>query len=222
MKTNPLQLPFVTLPVQLAAQGWIAAETLAEPIAVNQALADARERLLELDGQAQLVMAAAEEAAARLKAEARDAVQREFDELRQQVRDDAIADAVQWLCKEAELESAIAARMTHRWRKLTARVLEELLGKSDQTELFLHHVERKVSSMLAGGRVQLHVALGVEGVTSKTFAHLTDVQVLPDESLTRGQAVLDNGLVRIHLDFPAHQSWLLEQLQGGVMEKRYA
>ncbi|PRP69728.1 hypothetical protein BUE93_13615 [Chromobacterium amazonense] len=211
---NPLNLAVATLPGPLPTGCVIRAAELE----TRRDLAGALERLhaaAREDAEALRLQAQAELEQARREAEAlREAAWQDAAAIRRQARDEAVDEAVQWLCCEQEMEQLIARELAQRWRTLTARVLEELLGQSDQNQLLLRRVERKVAELLPRGRVTLCVAPSALAVAARAWASAPEVKVMADSGLASGQARLDNGLVRIHLDEPAHQARVLQQLAG--------
>lgn len=211
---NPLNLVAQHLPGPLPAGAIVPAAELSR----RQAYAAERETLLaaacaEADAlrqQAADELEAARQQAAALRAAARG----KASHLRHQAREQAIAGAVQWLCAEHEIEQWIARELAQRWRHLTAQVLDEVLGPADQNARVLQRVERKVAELLPRGRLSLAVAPAALAEATRQWAATPAVSVVADPALAHGQACVDNGLVRIHLDTPAHQATLLEQLAG--------
>ncbi|POA99796.1 protein EsaK [Chromobacterium sinusclupearum] len=211
---NPLNLPVILLPGPMPAGTIVSAAELAarrDQAAALEALhAAAREDAEALRRQAQ-----AELEQARREAEAlREAARQDAAAIRHQARDEAVDEAVQWLCCEQEMEQLIARELAQRWRTLTARVLDEVLGQSDQNQLLLRRVERKVAELLPRGRVTLCVSPSALAAATRAWASAPEVKVMADPGLATGQARLDNGLVRVHLDEPAHQARVLQQLAG--------
>lgn len=211
---NPLNIVVQPLPGPLPVGAIVPAAELAQ----RQAHAGARETLLaaacaeadELRQQAAAELGAARQQAAQMLAAARDRAR----QLHAQAQEQAVAGAVQWLCAEQDLEQRIARELTHRWRHLTAQVLDEVLGAGEPNARVLQRVERKVAELLTRGRLTLAVAPSAMAEATRCWGATPQVSVEADPALAPGQARLDNGLVRIHLDAPAHQAALLEQLAG--------
>ncbi|WFO13411.1 hypothetical protein MAY82_03660 [Edwardsiella ictaluri] len=88
----------------------------------------------------------------------REQAQQEGERLARQKQEEAIADAVQWLCQEQDLEQYLANQLAQRWRQLTAQVIEELLGKQEQNALLIRKVHQLVVSRFAQGRLTLSVS----------------------------------------------------------------
>lgn len=211
---NPLQLPVRTLPGARPAGPHLPAATLRRHLDGADVVATAHAAATQLRLEAEAVLAQAQREAEAIHTQALHEAAEERTTLGQQARDQAVADSLQWLCEEQQLEQELARQLAQRWRSLTANVLEELLTKNDQTEMLLHRLQRKVAELLPQGRLALQVAPAELDATRRAFAAAAAVAVSADAALAAGQAVLDNGLVRIHLDLPAYQRWLLEQLAG--------
>lgn len=211
---NPLNILVRHLPGPLPAGAIVPAAELSR----RQAYAAERETLLAsacaeadvLRQQARDELAAARQQAAALRAAARG----KASHLRHEAREQALAGAVQWLCAEQDMEQYIARELTQRWRHITAHVLDEVLGSGDHNARVLQRVERKVAELLPRGRLTLSVAPAALAEATRCWAATPAVSVVADPALTHGQACIDNGLVRIHLDTPAHQASLLAQLAG--------
>ncbi|ANJ86768.1 hypothetical protein [Pandoraea oxalativorans] len=149
----------------------------------------------------------AREAAEQVLAAARE----QADALAQQAKAQAVEETVQWLCAEHRLAQRLAAELAHRWRGLTAQVLEEVLGQRDPNERVLRHVERRVAELLPQGRLTLAVAPEALGQATQAWAATPALSVVADAELAPGQARLENARLRLHLDAPAHQAALLAQ-----------
>ncbi|MGQ5524539.1 hypothetical protein ACUHMQ_14940 [Chitinimonas sp. PSY-7] len=222
MAMNPLQLTLHKIPGPRPLGPIIHANALAPQLAGAEVLAAAHAEADRLKQAAQAVLAQAHAEATRIREIAYSLAAEESAAMVQQACDKAVADTVEWICHEQVLEQRIARQLASRWRSLMAKVLGELLGKADQTELLLRRVEHKVQELLPDGRVSLHVAPSALVSTSTAFTDIPMVTVSPDEMLSPGQARLDNGLVRIHLDLPAQQQFLLEQLAGNTKQVAHA
>ncbi|PHV11500.1 hypothetical protein [Chitinimonas sp. BJB300] len=219
---NPLQLPLHKVLGPCPTGPIIRAATLAPRITGAEILSAAHTKAERLQHAAEAVLAQAQAEAARIRENAYSLAAEEGAVLAQQACDKAVADTVQWLCDEQALEQVIARQLVARWRPLMATVLGEMLDKVDQTELLLRRIERKVQELLPHGAVSLYVAPLAVASTRTTFMDTPTITVLPDETLAAGQARLDNGLVRIHLDLPAQQQFLLAQLRDNAKQVAHA
>nr|WP_241772414.1 type III secretion protein [Edwardsiella ictaluri] len=155
---NPLHLPFTTLPGALPSQGYLTAHSLHEREEMQCAIAAS---LHQAEEQACAIRAAADDLLAQARVQAqqiREQAQQEGERLARQKQEEAIADAVQWLCQEQDLEQYLANQLAQRWRQLTAQVIEELLGKQEQNALLIRKVHQLVVSRFAQGRLTLSVS----------------------------------------------------------------
>ena len=218
---NPLHISLHTLPGPIPETPIMRAtdlrlrQELAMALDELQRAAQANANALQHEAEAQLEHARHEAEALLATAH------HEAHTLRRQAYDKAIAEAVQCLCCEQDMEQLIARELTQRWRALTAQVLEELLGQFDQNELLLRRVERKVAELLPKGSLLLSVAPCALASATRMWADTPEVSVTADATLASGEAWLDNGLVRLHLDTPTHQARLLEQLAGSSLSVRH-
>ncbi|WCF12628.1 hypothetical protein N4G58_18490 [Edwardsiella piscicida] len=140
----------------------------------------------------------------------------------QQKQEEAIAAAVQWLCHEQELEQHLADQLAQRWRQLTAQAIEELLGKQDQNALLIRRINQLVIHRFAQGRLTLSVPPSAMTHAQAAWADSPRIAVTADPTLQEGQARLDDGLLRIHLDSQAQQSRLLQLLRDSACGRQYA
>lgn len=211
MSPNPLGIPVLTLPGPLPPATVIAAADL-----------DSRSDAAKLREQAVAELEQARQEADALREAVLREAEREIEQLKRQARDTAVANAVQWLCQEQEMEQLIASQLTMRWRGLTARVLDKLLGKSDQNEFLLRRVEREVEELLPHGRLTLCVEPAALMTATQAYTGTPEITVVADAELVPGQARLDNGLVHIYLDERAYRTRLLQQLAGQTERMVYA
>lgn len=207
---NPLNLVIGTLPGPCPRER-LTQDLLAEREQTRQRLdeilAQGHEAAAALRAEGEVCLGQAREEAARLL----DAARSEAKALAQAARASAAEEAVQWLCGEQEMEQLIAREVSQRWRHLTAQALEELLGQQDQNALLLRRIERRVTELLPGGRVTLLLPPAAMGAASASWGEVNEVTLQADPDLSEGQAILDNGLVRIHLDNPVQQASVLER-----------
>lgn len=211
---NPLNLDIRRLPGWLPAGDVIASAELDARLRLDDTLAGLQAETRALRDAARAELEQARRDGETLRAALRRQAEAECERLRQAARGEAVAEAVEWLCAEQALERRIADTVSARWRRLTAKALEELLGSIDQNELMLRRVERRVAEWMPKGALTLLVP--PEGLerARQHYAALPSVRVRAAAELGPGQARLENELLRIHLDGPAHQAWLLRQLAG--------
>ncbi|MBV8047534.1 MAG: hypothetical protein JO171_10285 [Paludibacterium sp.] len=209
---NPLQLAFRSVPFAWPQGGWLPASALADPLALASALEAAQASLRDLHAEASVMRREMAREADASRAALLAQAHAECDAIRQQAHHEAVAAAVEWTVQEAELERALARSLMQRWRPLLARVLRALLGESDLAAVLQGRLERQVLELLPAGRVRLWVPASQRPSVTALFAHLPAVSVEADAALTEGQAILDNGLVKVWLDWPDYRDRLLRQL----------
>ncbi|MFM0515626.1 hypothetical protein, partial [Paraburkholderia sp. RL17-373-BIF-A] len=171
-----------------------------------------RVEIAKLRAQAEAELKQAKQDATAMRAAALEAAEHDIAVLRQQAYDHAVADAVQWICREQHIEKSIAAQLTMRWRKVMAEILEGLLGKTENTELLLRRVEREVGERLPHGRLTLYVEPAAVAAATRNFLEVPAILVVADAELSNGQARLDNGLVCVYFDERRYQAKLLQEL----------
>ncbi|MFM5540447.1 protein EsaK [Aeromonas veronii] len=186
-----------------------------------------RKRLAEIIDQSEVdaaaLLAMCEVCLVQAKKEAADILDTAREEARLQVqaaRESAAEEAVQWLCSEQEIERLIAAELCQRWRHITAHALEELLGDQDQNSLLLRRIEHKVAELLPKGSVKLYLSPDAMVEAIKTWGEVPEFTLHANETLSKGQAILDNGLVRIHLDNAIKQSDILRRFRGSSIKQQ--
>lgn len=207
---NPLNLAIGTLPGPCPWER-LTRDLLAEREQTRQRLAEilehGHEEAAALRAEGEACLSQAREEAAHLL----EAARIEAKELAQAAWASATEEAVQWLCGELEMEQLIARELSQRWRHLTAQALEELLGQQDQNALLLRRIERRVTELLPSGRVTLLLPPSSMAAATESWRDVTEVTLQAELTLNEGQAILDNGLVRIHLDNRVHQASVLER-----------
>ncbi|TDR76590.1 type III secretion protein [Paludibacterium purpuratum] len=221
MIANPLQLTFIRLPLSCPQAEPLRAQALRAPLALADELAAAEAELTALRAEADAMRAEAEQQVEAIREAAVAAAYAECEVIRRQAREDAVADAVAWMVSEAELEAEVARQLMQRWRPMLADVLAALLGQAEQNEQYLSQLARWVLERLPQGRFRLSVSVAQHAAVVAAFAHLAEVSVEADADLACGQAVLDNGLVRVRLDWPAHRDRLLRQLAGECEDAKH-
>ncbi|EAA3660112.1 type III secretion protein [Salmonella enterica] len=208
---NPLNLVIRTLPGP-CPQERLTRDLQAEREQIHQRLAEildqGREEASALRSEGEACLAQAKEEASRLI----EAAKIEAKELVLKARVSAAEEAVQWLYDELEMEQRIANELSQRWRNLIAQSLDELLGQQDQNALLLRRIEKRVTELLPSGRVTLILPPTAMASAIDRWKDITEVTLQVDSTLSEAQAILDNGLVRIHLDNFAQQASLFELL----------
>lgn len=209
---NPLRISVSILAGTLPLAPVIAADDLTRHYDVTDSLAIARQEIEQLAAAANTELQQARTDAEVLRTQALNLAEAEVAKIKSDARETAIVQATEWLFREAEMEQVIARQLESRWRSVIAQVLGELMVEEDQREYLIRFVKRRVDDLFPRGRVTLWVPPSALSVAAHAFGDSQEVSVLSDEELKEGHARLDNGLVRIHLDWPAHQMSVLDQL----------
>lgn len=208
---NPLNLSIDTLPGPLTRLEKLSIDSLAERETLRhtleQILAQGRVEAARLKAEGECCLTQAKEEARCIIDEANIAAIR----IAQETRTSAVDEAVQWLCAEQEMERKIAREVGQRWRHLTAQALGELLGQQDQNELLLRRIERRVTEQFPAGRLRLHLSPGAMTAAGEHWRNVASVELIAEPTFGEGCAILDNGLVRIHLDTTEQQARVLAQ-----------
>lgn len=217
---NPLNLPWQTIAADVPAESIISAAQLNAMRQQQAATTSLEEKIqqayAQLDVDIQQRTSQAEEQIAQMKAAAEvDIAQHKAAQC-----DQAVREAVRWLCDEQQLEQMIARELNQRWCTYTANALESLFQQSDQTALLLQRIEQEVNDVMFNERVTLSTAAAEYPALAEAWRDVDFITVKRDPQLVPGQAILDNGLVRIHLDLPGQQSEILSQLRAVVDEKK--
>lgn len=217
MMTNPLMLRWESLPLPCPPQGVLRASELASMRSLARAIDMAQQQLTALQMEVERLQHEAEVRQQRWQQQAVARIRAECAALRQAARDTAVAETVQWMQAEMTLEQQVARQMMVRWRPILAAGLQELLGKQDQVSWLLQQLEQQIPSLLSRDRLSLSVSPDQADQIRDALADQPQIKVEADVGLQPGQAVLDNGLVRVTLDVPAQLAWLLQELAGGDM-----
>lgn len=209
---NPLNFPVLVLPGSLPATSLLTREELEKRKALK---ANAEAAFSSIEEEAAAIRADAEALLQQTREEVQlilDNAREEANNLKCRAREEAVVEAVQWLCDEQMLERRIAQELQHRWRHLTAQCLKELLEEYDQNGMLLYRLEARIQDMLLDGRISLSLPPSALHQASILWKDCKEIELKTDVALQEGQACIDNGLIRIHLDLPAQQSLLFTQL----------
>lgn len=218
---NPLRLDFFTLPGKLPAHVHVTADVLAQRQACADLVAQAHDDAERIQADAAALLDRAKQDAEAIRYHAHQRATQDIESLRHEAQQSAAADAVQWLCAEQDLEQAIARDVSRRWRHLTARALQEIIGTHDQTELLIRRVERKVDALLSRGQITVYVPPTALAAATRRIAQMAHVSVMADEQLAEGQARLENHLLHVHIDLAVLQNELLTQLAGETWKQAH-
>ncbi len=219
---NPLMLHWESVPLPCPAQGVLRASELASVRSLVRAIDMAQQQLTDLQQAVEQLQHEAEVRQQRWQQQAVARVRAECAALRQEARDAAVAETVHWMQAEMALEQQVARQLLARWRPTLAAGLHALLGQQDQVNWLLQQLDQQMPALLAQGRLLLSVSPEQVDQIRCALAGEPLLRVAADVSLQPGQAVLDNGLVRVTLDVPAQLTWLLQQLAGCDEEGRHA
>ena len=220
--SNPLQLPLQKLYGTFSGEIYMQAADLAalqdhtdSQVCIENILTEAIELLKQ---EAASTLEITERKVLQMQEEAQLSIQSQIEHSRIA----AVNDAVKWMCDELQLEKEIAKELNRRWHTFTAQILKEVFEQADLDQLMLRRIENRVTELLASGRITLSVPSSLFNETKNQWANFTDVNVISDSTLNNGQAILDNGLVRIHLDVPSQLEHLIKQLQATAEGRQYA
>lgn len=217
---NPLQLNVQTLPGLMPAAGIMKYDELAERERINeninvllcQANADAARIRQEADN----ILCDAHSKAEKLMIK----TQEETESLQQKAKEQAVSEAIVWLCDVNEIERSLIDELEGRWCCVLAEVLEALLGQQNQNELLLNEIQRKMKTHYFEGQLIVTLPPGVRDLSAKLWGENNSVTLREDPLLREGQATIENDLVKIRLDLPEQQNQILAALKADPHRKK--
>lgn len=211
MKTKPIALVRIQGAVSQGAV--IAAEELAHHMSTSNVLLQAKREAEALRLQAKNTLAEAKKQSAHIRQQARLQGQQEAEEFVEEARTKAVSDTIRWLVAEDDMEQVIANRLEKRIRSIAVQALLEFARKQEPVELLVQRLTHKIPEILqAEQKLQLRVHPWNLSIVQGAFYDELQVRISTDDTLSSGQAVLENDLMMIMIDLDAHLNVLVERL----------
>ncbi|QGY32129.1 hypothetical protein [Pantoea cypripedii] len=186
--------------------------------------------------EAQDIIQQAHEQAARIKQEADDLlcrIQQQRDEACEAAREEglvqlkeeeanwrqqAVAETVQWLLDEHELECNVIRRLEPRLRSMMTQVFKQFYQQQDGSRLLMDRLRSAIDSLLTEDSATLHVCPAQWDTLQHAFAAWPGLKVKSNPELTIGQATLSSPMVTLQLDLEEQLNAMLSCLNKDETE----
>lgn len=150
----------------------------------------------------------------RIREQARQAGLSEAKEEIDRLRADTIAQTVEWLIEEDELECNVAKSLDLRLCALVTRALASWFSERNLVEDVMQRVRLSLEKMPDEDLATLYVPPEVNDAVREQLGTMPRVRIQTDASLTPGQARLESRLALIRFDLDAHHQLILERLSS--------
>ncbi|OHX19158.1 type III secretion system stator protein SctL [Chromobacterium sphagni] len=209
---TPLLLPITKLPGSAPLGPIIPASDLADYVQAGEIIARAQ-------AQAKQIHDAAESEAERLHElceqvleaawqNGLEKIAREVPGIRQQ----AVADAVEWLLDGRDLEHRIIERLEGRLRGILVDVFAECYGQQSEPQLLASLLRDRIGQLGDGVEGILYVCPEQHDEIRQTLGFCSRLRIEPDTSVVSGKALLQTPLVILSLDLDEQFNWAMNRL----------
>jgi hypothetical protein len=190
----------------------IPAATLAGHVDAASIVARAQAHAARLLDDARAALADAEHSAHRLREDAQRQGRADAAAELALARHALIAETVEWLVDEADLEAQIAARLDARLRDLIASVVEPYLRGRDAIEPLLEQVRAALAAGQGSAPLVLRVGTAHAERVRAAVQEVPRVRVAVDAALRATEARLESPHAIVHVDPGQHLDLLLSRL----------
>ena len=204
--------PILYLPAPSPLDVVIGAEELRQYHSAQHIVASATERSASILAELEQKIATARDDVTSLREQARqagvDEAKHELEKLRQQT----IADAVEWLIAEDQLECHIANGLDEWLRGLLTQAMASWLDERNVVDDVMRRVRQSLESMADRELASIYVPAGTEATVLEALSAMPRVRICTDPMLTAGQARLESRMMLIRFDLCAHRQLILDRL----------
>ncbi|HEK1310988.1 TPA: hypothetical protein SMQ86_006095 [Pseudomonas aeruginosa] len=205
-------IPITYLPGPAPLETIVSAEALALHYNAQRIVDNANEKSAHILAELERKMAETRCEIRRIREQARQAGLSEAQEELDKLRADTIAQSVEWLVAEDELEYQIAKDLDAQLRALLAQALAAWLEERNAVDDVMQRVRQRLEKMADDELATLYVAPSVEEAARERFSATPRVRVKVDAALSEGQARLESRLTIIRFDLEGHCELILERL----------
>lgn len=132
---------------------------------------------------------------------------REIEHEALQIRQQIVADTIEWVVAEYEMERYIIERLEGRLRGIMVQVFEEFYGQQQGSGLLITRLREAMDQLVDDEKGILRVSHRQFDELSRAFVAYPQLRLESDQQLATGKAILTTPMVYLHLD-------LNEQLQS--------
>ncbi|MGC0154947.1 type III secretion system stator protein SctL [Chromobacterium vaccinii] len=207
-----LSFPIAKLPGNATFGPIIPADDLASYInggeIVAQAQAQAKQILEAAEREAEQLHELCEQALEAAWQNGLEKVARETPALRQQ----AVADTVEWLLDQRDLEQAIIERLEGRLLGILVSVFEECYGRQSESRLLASLLRDRIGLLPGGEEGTLHVCPEQHEELRQALISCSWLRIEADADIASGKALLQTPLVILSLDLDEQFNWAISRL----------
>lgn len=205
-------IPILYLPGPPPLDVIIPADDLVHYYTAQQIVANAKDQAASILAELEEHIAAARDDVQNIREQARlagmDQAKQQLDRLREQ----AIADAVEWLVAEDQLECHIANSLDEQLRSLLTQAMSAWLDERNVVDDLMRRVKQSLEAMAGQELASLYIPPGIDAALREELSAMPRVRIYTDATLTGGQARLESRLILIRLDLDSHRRLLLDRL----------
>lgn len=205
-------IPLIYLPGPRPLDAVICADELAHYYTAQQIVAKANEHAAQVSADLEQRIATARDEIQAIREHARQAGMDDAEHALQRLREQTIADTVDWLIAEDQLERQIANGLDQWIRHLLTQATAAWLDERNGIDDLMRRVKQRLESMDDRELASLYVAPCVDAAVREALAAMPRVRIHTDATLSAGQARLESRLALIHLDLDAHRDLILQRL----------
>ena len=208
-----LTIPVRKLAVTAPCAGLIPASELADYLKAGDIIAKAQGRAAQLRRSAQKHLSSVVQQCADAREKARQEALAKVEQETPALRQQAVANTIQWLVAEHELESNIVQRLEPRLRSLMAQVTEEFFRQQDSTRLLMDRLRPALDRLLNEDAATLQVNPQQWEALHQSFAAYPSLRVQSCDHIAEGQAILITPLIYMSLDLEEQLDSRLSRLK---------
>ncbi|KOC93134.1 hypothetical protein NG43_12235 [Winslowiella iniecta] len=199
----------VTAPAGLV----IRASELAEFQAANDIISAAHAEAEQIQRRAQEAAENLEQYCDEVRERARQQGLEQAEEEAPALRQQAVANCIQWLIENHNLEHSIVERLETRLRGILAQVFEEFYGQQSGARLLMSRLQEHIETLLGEEAGTLHVNETQFDELRQAFVTHPQLRIKLDTQLEPGEALLNTPLVSLYLNLDEQLQSILSRLE---------
>ncbi|WNN43895.1 FliH/SctL family protein [Winslowiella toletana] len=208
-----LTIPVTRLTVAAPAGTLIHASQLAEFLAAEDIIAAAQAQAEQILQRAELDAEHLQQYCDKAQEAARQEGLMQVEEEAPALRQQAVADTIQWLIETHEVERRVVEQLEVRLRRIMVQVFEEFYGQQNDARLLMAHLHRHIDALLDEATGTLHVNESQYDELRQAFVTHPQLRVKPDARLQPGEARLNTSLVSLYLNLDEQLQSILSRLE---------
>ncbi len=142
--------------------------------------------------------------------------------VRDETRDAALKEALQWLIDEQQLEKVIIDNLEARVREIMASVVEEWFAEQDQVAQLAARlatiVRERAQQRPCKLRLPANASTEIEAQL-KELVDLNEIECVADTTLNPEQAIIETEFLNVEFDLARHRSTVIDALRKMYLEE---